>query len=115
MGPAWRRSTSVALAVVALAWFTTANLDAQKWTPGKTPDGQPDIQGTWINFDSTPFEAPAPAAQTQSAGSSAATGVGPASEFADHTHKVSQRRTAMVVDPPDGRVPVMKWAEEKVR
>ena len=21
-----------------------------------TPDGQPDLQGTWVNFDSTPFE-----------------------------------------------------------
>jgi hypothetical protein len=39
--------------------------------------------------------------------------VGPADEFADHTHKVSKKRTSMVVDPPDGRVPVMKWAEER--
>jgi len=113
MGPAWRRSTSVALAVVALAWFTTASLDAQKWTPGKTSDGQPDIQGTWINFDSTPFEAPAPQAANAARGSTAESGVGPASEFADHNHKISERRRAMVVDPPDGRVPVMKWAEER--
>jgi len=113
MGPAWRRSTSVALAVVALAWFTTASLDAQKWTPGKTSDGQPDIQGTWINFDSTPFEAPAPQVANAARGSTAESGVGPASEFADHNHKISERRRAMVVDPPDGRVPVMKWAEER--
>jgi hypothetical protein len=110
---AWQRSSRVALALVALTWFTTASLDAQKWTPGRTPDGQPDIQGTWINFDSTPFEAPAPQAATAARGSSGEPGVGPASEFADHTHKVSQRRTAMVVDPPDGRVPVLKWAEDK--
>ena len=113
MRPAWRRSTSVALALVALAWFTTANLDAQKWTPGKTPDGQPDIQGIWINFDSTPFESPAPQAANAARGSTAESGVGPASEFADHNHKISERRRAMVVDPPDGRVPVMKWAEER--
>ena len=42
-----------------------------------------------------------------------AANVGPASEFADHTHKVSARRPSMVIDPPDGRVPVMKWAEDK--
>ena len=112
MRPAWRDSTRVALALVALMWCTAANLDAQKWTPGRTPDGQPDIQGTWINFDSTPFETPV-AAQNQSRGSSAATGIGPASEFADHNHKVSQKRQSMVVDPPDGRVPVMKWAEDR--
>ena len=32
---------------------------AQKtYVPAKTPDGQPDLRGTWVNFDSTPFEAP---------------------------------------------------------
>jgi hypothetical protein len=110
MKPAWRQATLVALALVAL-WCTTSSVAAQKWTQGRTPDGQPDIQGIWINFDSTPFETPV--AQPRAAGSTAATGVGPASEFADHDHKVSQRRKAMVVDPPDGRVPVLKWAEDK--
>src|SRR5690242_10401923 len=27
------------------------------WKQGRTPDGQPDLQGIWLNFDSTPFEA----------------------------------------------------------
>src|SRR5262245_66691063 len=26
------------------------------WTASRTPDGQPDIQGIWTNYDSTPFE-----------------------------------------------------------
>ena len=112
MRPALRDSLRVAVALVTLTYCATGSLDAQKWTPGRTPDGQPDIQGIWINFDSTPFETPV-AARTESPGSSATTGIGPASEFADHNHTVSQRRTAMVVDPPDGRVPVMKWAEDK--
>jgi hypothetical protein len=30
------------------------------WKQGRTPDGQPDLQGIWLNFDSTPFEAAAP-------------------------------------------------------
>jgi len=111
MNPSWRRWQRIALVGVALAWCATTSLEAQKWTAGRTPDGQPDLQGIWLNFDSTPFETPV-AVQTESAGSSAAAGIGPASEFADHTHKVSQRRQAMVVDPPDGRVPVMKWAED---
>ena len=82
---------------------------AAHWTPARTPDGQPDIQGIWLNFDSTPFEAPVP----RPAQTTAAPDVGPASEFADHNHKVSTARRSMVIDPPDGRVPVMKWAEDK--
>ena len=29
---------------------------ATKWTPSRTPDGQPDIQGIWTNYTNTPFE-----------------------------------------------------------
>src|SRR5687768_13541746 len=83
---------------------------AQAWKQGRTPDGQPDIQGIWLNFDSTPFERPVarPAAPPGPAAN-----VGPAPEFADHNHPMSKARPSMVVDPPDGRVPVMKWAEDK--
>ena len=83
------------------------------WTLGRTPDGQPDLQGTWINFDSTPFEAPLAQPIARPPTGAAAANVGPASEFADHNHQVSKARRSMVVDPPDGRVPVLKWAEDK--
>jgi len=114
MTSAQRRSIRVAFGFVALAWCATASAQTKPWTQ-KTPDGQPDLQGTWLNFDSTPFEAPAPqpAAAPAPAGAAPAANVGPASEFADHNHQVSKRRRSMVVDPPDGRVPVMKWAEDK--
>jgi hypothetical protein len=125
-----RRRSFVSLAIaVAVVWVWSAEAFAQgaalspravgaaaAWSHGRTPDGQPDLQGIWINFDSTPFETPAaqPApARGGAAAAGAAARVGPASEFADHNHKISTRRTAMVVDPPDGRVPVLKWAEDK--
>ena len=28
------------------------------WTPPRTPDGQPDLQGIWTNATITPFERP---------------------------------------------------------
>jgi hypothetical protein len=97
----------------AIALASAVGLAAQspqKWQPGRTPDGQPDIQGTWLNFDATPFEAPLPATgPAQPAGPN----INPAPEFADHTHRVSKARKAMVVEPADGRVPVLKWAEDK--
>ena len=35
------------------------------WVPPKTPDGQPDLQGTWTNATITPFERPHLAIQQQ--------------------------------------------------
>jgi len=108
--------SSMFLATMALALIvcvTTAS--AQGWKPGRTPDGQPDIQGTWLNFDSTPFEAPAadPKAPAAAGTAQAASNINPAPEFADHTHRVSQQRRSMVIEPADGRVPVLKWAEDR--
>ena len=35
------------------------------WTPPRTPDGQPDLQGTWTNPTITPFERPVELANKQ--------------------------------------------------
>jgi hypothetical protein len=69
----------------------------------RTLDGHPDLEGMWLNFDNTPFErAPngAVAPPVYIRGS-------------DHPPLVA-RRPSMVVEPLNGRVPVMAWAE-KVR
>jgi hypothetical protein len=105
-----RPSLRTLIGIATVIGGMTAATAAQSWKQGRTPDGQPDLQGTWINFDSTPFEAPDPRPAGRAGGDA---GTGPAPEFADHTHKVSERRRSMVVDPPDGRIPVMKWAEDK--
>jgi hypothetical protein len=45
-----------ALAVVlALA---IVPVEAQKWTPSRTPDGQPDLQGVWSDTSVKPLERP---------------------------------------------------------
>src|SRR5437016_2605704 len=31
---------------------------AETWMPSRTPDGQPDLQGTWTNASNTPLERP---------------------------------------------------------
>jgi hypothetical protein len=109
--------SSIGLGTAALAALVSmAGLSAQApqpWQPTRTPDGQPDLQGIWLNFDSTPFETPDPKGTVPAATTQATSNINPAPEFADHTHKTSQTRRSMVVDPPDGRVPVMKWAEDK--
>jgi len=69
-------------------------------TVNRTPDGHPDLEGMWTNYDSTPFER-----------------LGAGEEFprdlavstADwlvQDSPKSPRRPSMVVDPPNGRVPL---------
>src|SRR5262245_16464651 len=37
---------------------TKAERTAAKWTPGRTPWGDPDLQGLWNNSTTTPLERP---------------------------------------------------------
>jgi hypothetical protein len=80
---------------------------AGEWVPRVNADGQPDLQGTWVNFDNTPFEADAASLTLFD------NPVNPPAHWADHDSPMSPTRRSMVVDPPDGRVRVMKWAEDK--
>jgi hypothetical protein len=105
-----RRSAAVAAAatvfLVAIAQAQAPPQEPEAWTR-RTPDGQPDLQGKWVNFDSTPFESDT----TGPLGT--IPNVNPPAHWADHDSPMSEKRRSMVVDPPDGRVPVMKWAEDK--
>ncbi|MDA1185058.1 MAG: hypothetical protein O2930_10500 [Acidobacteria bacterium] len=92
--------------LAALLWMAPASLAGQTWTPPRTPDGQPDIQGIWAG--------------------------GPGSANAGHSleegccepeHNRMQGRGAnriglpqqVIIDPPNGRVPFQPWAEAKRR
>src|SRR5919108_2132262 len=92
----------------------------RSWTPARLPDGQPDIQGMWTNFDNTPFQAPSSDDPTRLAalrkwfppsegtGAGSVWGVdGPAAAARN------ARRKAMVVEPESGRVPIRPEAEAR--
>ena len=119
------------------------NSNAGDWIAPRTPDGQPDIQGVWTNSTMTPLERPADmgdkpfyseaeaseldaAARERRARASEPGGtrlqrLPPGSRFGGYNAAIwsaarsiaPTRRTSMVVDPPDGRVPLRPAAEER--
>lgn len=118
---------AAALVVAAFAAIPQAGQTAaaaakasSTWTVPRTPDGKPDLQGMWVNFDQTPFEQPLPSNRAvrngenaPAAGAAVPATAGGGNGFGDPT-VVVPRRPSMVVEPVNGRVPVMAWAE-KVR
>jgi hypothetical protein len=97
------------------------------WKPSRTPDGQPDLRGVWTNGTLTPFERPASlatrsfltaeeaAAIERQAAERHATPAPPRpgdvggdnEAFVDVRTTVARtRQTSLVVDPPDGTVPI---------
>jgi hypothetical protein len=88
------------------------------WSPPRTPDGQPDIQGMWIAGDwGRPLETPAPAAARPQSAPANRAALGPPSEegWSDvktgpGTPYPNPDRTPIIVDPPDGKIPWLPWA-----
>ncbi|HEX5229680.1 MAG TPA: hypothetical protein VFW44_18335 [Bryobacteraceae bacterium] len=133
------RSTALLFTAIGLVSLSLAGqtrhaakiTDAKTYTPPRTPDGQPDLQGVWTNATLTPLERPAEFAgkefltdqeaadyvkrtlQTVSSDrrdGSASVDVGRSyNEFwRDRGNAlVADRRTSLIVDPADGRIPAL--------
>jgi hypothetical protein len=117
-----------------------AKTPAKTWTAPRTPDGQPDLQGFWNNSTLTPLERPKElagkqvlteeeAAAYQKRLLEEADGPNPeanglplglqvgrslGSSWFERGKLVESRRTSLIVDPPDGRVPPMTPAAQKL-
>jgi hypothetical protein len=124
-----RFATLVALAVLP----HVAGAQSGAADPPRMPDGKPDLQGVWTNATITPFERPQELAEkafftAEEAAAYEARIVGARTDappragdvgnynqvwFDQGTRVVKTLRTSLVVDPPDGRVPVRPEAEEE--
>jgi hypothetical protein len=127
-------SGAAVAALLAAAWIATAAVEGQApdkqpvaaapaapWTVRHTAWGDPDLQGMWSHFDPTPLEGPNPdkvaaaaiaAARAKRYGAEGK-GDGPGGGMAhEQGRPVSPKRAALVVDPPNGRIPVKPEAAE---
>ena len=125
------RSHTIAAALLMLASVVVAPAvaqDSRKWSPPRTPWGEPDLQGTYSNRTITPFERPANVngrefftkeevaaleARAQESGGDDGRKKGTRQDVErayndfwwDRGTKVTTPRTSLVVEPADGRVP----------
>jgi hypothetical protein len=124
---------AVAAAVLLTPLPVAAQSAEKAWTPSRTSDGQPDLQGIWTNPTITPFERPealgnkqfltekevaelekqAAASKVDAPPQPGDVGAYNQFWFDSGTKVVSTRQTSLVVDPPDGRVPLKPSAEAK--
>jgi hypothetical protein len=116
----------VALVAVAVSLLSAAGVVA----PLRTPDGQPDLQGTWTNATLTPLERPASLANKEflteqeaaefakqslqdvdadrrDGGSNADVNRAYNEFWRDRGKVIPSRRTSLILDTPDGRIPAL--------
>ena len=123
-----QRTLIIVLLIAGGSLPALAQQGRRQWTAPRTAWGDPDLQGTWTNETITPFERPAALAnkpflteaeavaletraaqQRENADTNLRPGdVGSYNQawFDSGSKVVSTRQTSLVVDPPDGRVPL---------
>jgi hypothetical protein len=116
------------LLTAAFIWVSVF-IQAQSWKPTLTPDGQPDFQAVWNTATLTPLERPAEFAGKEFLTEQEAVTYekrvlrdvnsdrrdgGPQADLGRNYNEfwrdrassvVASRRTSIVVDPPDGKIP----------
>jgi hypothetical protein len=129
-------SSSPSFAAMAQAPTSSPTPAKKTWVPPKTPHGDPDLQGTWTTTTTAPLERSPQfgerrfltddevsarekqlerqleADSQQSISSDARANTGPPDHWTERASRVS-RQTSLVVEPPDGQVPVTAAAEAR--
>ena len=130
MSRLWISMASIVIAAVSLSLASQAPPPPEEWTPPLTPWGEPDLQGIWNNATSTPLERPEDVIGKEVLTDEEAAGFaeqlafnltrdrrdgGPQADVARAYNEhwmdarrlriTEDRRTSLIVDPPDGRIP----------
>ena len=126
-----RAPATAAILLLASLSITAQTRTAKPWTPPKTSDGLPDLQGYWTNITITPLQRPANLANKEFftpaeaetyeksvvSQNNADRRDGTAAQDVSRAYNdfwwdrgtkvVKTLRTSLIIDPPDGRIPAL--------
>jgi len=103
----------IAITFVALAPVVAVGQSGD-YMPNKTPWGDPDLRGHWLPGTAAPMETPSSGERWDRPESERE--LGPSFRFfPDHSDApdIVRQEQTMVVDPPDGKIPLQPWAAER--
>ena len=105
---------AVVFTVVVLAPATRAGQE-ETYTPPRTEWGDPDLRGHWLPGAYQPMETPGGDSWRPPEGANRGQGAAFSRFFEPdpETARPERVRTPMVVDPPDGKIPLQSWAAEQ--
>jgi len=138
IGNLWAAATVAAFLIAGPVSSQQAKPSAKSFTPPRTPDGQPDMQGIWSNAILTPLERPADVQDkafftkeeaaayvkrtieqnNKDKRDGSGTDADVARAYNDFwwdrgTSIAKTLRTSLIVDPPDGRIPALTPLAQK--
>jgi hypothetical protein len=128
MVSAIRRSSSCVVAAIAIASLAVHTGRAQTWTSPRTPWGDPDLQGVWNYATMTPLERPRDVAEkeaftadeaaayeqrTNERQASTNNTAGPDWWDPGTKRLLASHRTALIIDPANGRLPPLTPEAQK--
>jgi len=130
-----RRHAALVVAALVVLSAGAAGQSQKPWTPPRTPDGHPDLQGIWDYRSATPLQRPArfgdrqfmtpeEVAEYERLAETREDGRPPDDPRTEQSvHPVwwldygktvvKTHRTSLIVDPPDGRIPALTPEAQK--
>ena len=122
--PFWRTVVLIAIFAVAGVAGTPTSVQAQQsagagdadFDPPRTPWGDPDLRGYYLPGGSQPLETPANDDWSSPEGANVGQGAAFSRFFesdANAPPRAERVTRPMIIDPPDGRVPLQPWAAEQ--